>query len=52
MLILCNQMVKERFVSALEAEDRHMVARVRGSLALDADDDTIAAYAVQHDRSF
>jgi len=49
MRILCDQMVKESFVSALEAEDRHTVARVRDLLTSDADDDTIAAYAVQHD---
>ena len=41
-------MVRESFVSALEAEDRHTVARVRDPLAPDADD-AIAAYAVQHD---
>ena len=49
MRILCDQMVKESFVSALEAEDRHTVACVRDLLAPDADDGTIAAYAVQHD---
>ena len=49
MRILCDQMVRESFVSALEAEDRHTVASVRDLLAPDADDDTIAAYAVQHD---
>ena len=49
MRILCDQMVRESFVSALEAEDRHTVACVRDLLAPDADDDTIAAYAVQHD---
>jgi len=49
MRILCDQMVKESFVSALEAEDRHTVARVRDLLNPDADDNTIAAYAVQHD---
>jgi predicted nuclease of predicted toxin-antitoxin system len=41
-------MVKESFVSALEAEDRHTVTRVRDFLGPDADDNTIAAYAVQH----
>ena len=45
----CDQMVREGFVSALEAEDRHTVARVRDLLAPDAEDGTIAAYAVQHD---
>ena len=45
----CDQMVRESFVSALEAEDHHTVARVRDLLAPDADDGTIAAYAVQHD---
>ena len=49
MRILCDQMVEESFVSALEAEDRHTVARVRDLLTSDADDDTIAAHAVQHD---
>ena len=49
MRILCDQMVKKSFVSALEAEDRHTVARVRNLLAPDADDDAIATYAVQHD---
>ena len=49
MRILCDQMVKESFVNALEAEDRHTVARVRNPLAPYDDDDTIAAYAVQHD---
>ena len=49
MRILCDQMVKKSFVSALEAEDRHTVARVRNLLAPDADDDAIAAHAVQHD---
>ena len=49
MRILCDQMVEESFVSALEAEDRHTIARVRDLLAPDADDDTIAAHAVQHD---
>ena len=44
MRILCDQMVKESFVSALEAEDRHTVARVRALLDPDADDSTIAAY--------
>jgi len=36
MRILCDQMVKESFVSTLEAEDRHTVARVRDRLAPDA----------------
>ena len=49
MRILRDQMARESFVSALEAEDRHTVARVRDLLAPDADDDAIAAYAVQHD---
>jgi predicted nuclease of predicted toxin-antitoxin system len=49
MRILCDQMVTKSFVSALEAEDRHTVARVRDLLAPDADDNTNAAYAVQHD---
>jgi hypothetical protein len=49
MRILCDQMVKESFVSALQVEDRHTVGRVRDLLASDADDNTIAAYAVQHD---
>ena len=49
MRILRDQMVKESFVSALEAEDRHTVARVRALLDPDADDSTIAAHAVQHD---
>ena len=42
-------MIKESFVSTLEAEDRRTAARVRDLLAPDADDDTIAAYAIQHD---
>lgn len=49
MRILCDQMVEERFVSALDSEDRHTVARVRDRLAPEADDDTIAAYATEHD---
>ena len=49
MRILCDQMVKESFVNALEAEDRHTVARIRDLLSPDADDNTIAAYTVQHD---
>ena len=49
MRVLCDQMVRESFVSALEAEDRHTVARVRDLLVPDADDATIAVYAVQHD---
>jgi hypothetical protein len=49
MRILCDQMVQERFVSVLDSEDRHTVARVRDRLAPDAADDTIAAYAAQHD---
>ena len=51
MRILCDQMVKERFVSVLESEDYHTVARVRDRLVPDAADNTIAAYAVQHDWS-
>ena len=46
MRILCDQIVKERFVSVLESEDRHTVIRVRDRLAPDAAADTIAAYAV------
>jgi len=38
MRILCDQMVKESFVTTLEAEDRHTVARVRDFLTPDADD--------------
>jgi hypothetical protein len=49
MRILCDQMVKESFVSALDSEDRHTVARVRTVLAPDAADDTIAVYAIDHD---
>ena len=49
MRILCDQLVNERFVSVLDSEDRHMVARFRDRLAPDAADDTIAAYAAQHD---
>jgi hypothetical protein len=49
MRILCDQMVKERFVSVLESEDHLTVARVRDRLVPDAADDTIAAYAAQYD---
>jgi hypothetical protein len=43
MQILCDQMVKERFVSVLDSEDHHTVARVRDRLVPDAADNTIAA---------
>ena len=49
MRILCDQMVKESYVRALSADDRHTVARVRDRIAPDATDDAIAAYAARND---
>jgi len=51
MRILCDQMVKERFVSVLESEDRHTVARIGDRLTPDAADNTIAAYAAQREHT-
>lgn len=49
MRIFCDQMVKESYVRALSADDRHTVARVRDRIAPDATDDAIAAYAARND---
>jgi predicted nuclease of predicted toxin-antitoxin system len=49
MRILCDQMVEERYVSALRDEEQHIVSRVRTELAPNADDDAIADYATRND---
>jgi hypothetical protein len=52
MRILCDQMVKERFVSVLDSEPPYGRQAPRPPRPPDAADDTIAAYAAQHDWVF
>jgi len=49
MRILCDQMVRKSYVTALSAEAYHTVRRVRSFLGSDADDATISAYAAEDD---
>jgi hypothetical protein len=45
MRILCDQMVKERYVETLGSDPEHTVARVRDVLQPDTSDDAVASYA-------
>jgi hypothetical protein len=48
MRILCDQMVKERFVSVLDSEDRQTVISVRDRLAPTPPTKRSRAYAAHH----